>query len=191
MSLFECFNELISDEEITCMASFDEEDKPVSQIDSRASSVKCATKSVASALTLDGDPDFIILHEASGPAQRVSDITRSIKHTKVTSQTSGKVISTKSGQECLERTNLPKKGVKHRTANASRLANYLLQHVDSTPTGSVHKHKDQVSHQTVYVDRDTCKESGGECEPGNSMEWFGLNSEEDLDEFEHFDDGAD
>lgn len=186
------------------MASFDEEDKPVAhgssseghKEDSHTSTVKCATKSLASAWTMDDDPDFIIPHEASGPAQRVSDNTRSTKQTKATSQTSGKVISTKSRQNDRNRTSrsLPKGGLKHKTStNASQLANYLLQCVDGGSETVCHK--DRVSHhETTCMDRDTCEEYGGECKIGDgveSFEWFGFDSEEDLDNFEHFDDEAD
>ena len=207
MSLFECFNDLISDEEPADMASFDEGDKPVTSSSHSVSSeghkkdlgnsnVKSqqarATKSLASELTMDDDPDFRVHHQASRPVHSGIDNMESIQHTKETSRTSGKVVSTKSGRGSQDKTSSQKLNVKHKTStNASRLANYLLQHVDGTLMES--GHKDQVS-QATCINRDACEENTeGECKSGDgvdSLEWFGFDNEEDLDNFEHFDDEA-
>ena len=209
LSLFECFSELISDEELANMASFDEGDKPGTSSSHSSSSedhkkdfgnfnVKSqqthATMSLASELTMDDDPDFRVAHQASRPVHSGTNNMKSIQHTKETSQISGKVVSTKSGRGNRDKTSSQKQHVKHKTStNASRLANYLLQHVDGTPMESDH-HKHQVS-QATCIDRDACEENTeGECKPGDgadSLEWFGFDSEEDLDNFEHFDDEAD
>ena len=190
------------------MASFDEEDKPVASSsrssssedhkkDFGSSNVKSqqthTTSSLASELTMDDDPDFKVHHQASRTVHRGTDNMTPIQHTKETSQTYGKVISTKSGRGNRHKSSSQKQTVKHKAStNASRLANYLLQHGDSTLAESGH-HKDKVS-QATCINRDAYEETKGDCKPGDSvdsLEWFGFDSEEDLDNFEHFDNDTD
>ena len=205
--MFECFNELISDEEIADVSSFNQEHLPDSSHTCSSSSEDhkkdcgssdvnsrtCTTKRVASGLTMDDDPDFA-MPKLSGPAQGRSDNTRSIQlGTKATSQASGKVKSTKSGQESQDRSKVQKQSAKRKTStNASRLANYFLQNMDSAPAKSIH-HQHQLSHETTCIDKDAIEESGNECKGDSvdSLEWFGLNTEEDLQGFEQFDDETD
>ena len=209
LSLFECFSELISDKELANMASFDEEeDKLVASSGSQGSSSSedhkdnfgssimksqaHTTKSMASELTMDDDdPDFRVSRQASRTVHSAgTDNTKLIQRVKATSQTSEKVIHTQFGRGNRDKL---EQNVKHKTStNASRLANYLLQHVDSAgPVEESNHRKDQLEEDT-HIERDTYEENiKGECKLGDGVEWFGLNSEENLDNFEHFDDDAD
>lgn len=197
------------------MASFDEEDKPVAsrsscvsssgasdhKTDADSSNVKSpahTTKTLASELSMDDDPDFSIPHKASRPVHSAgTGNVKSVLHTKATSQTSGKATSDsmRSERGNRDKTSSQKQNIKHKTStNASRLANYLLQHVDGASTESG-QHKDNISSATCS-DRGTHEGNTdeGECELGDgvgSLDWFGLDSDEDIDNFEYFDDETD
>lgn len=147
---------------------------------------------------MDDDPDFSIPRQASSKSLHI-DTLKSVQQSKGTtdSQTSrsSKIVSTKSGGGNRDKTSCQKQTIKHKNSStASRLANYLLkQHVDVTPAEESGHHEDQVA-QAMCINRDTNYTGGEPCKPRDNvdlLEWFGFDSEEALDSFEHFDDEAD
>ena len=214
LTLLNCFSELVSDEELADITSFDEDNKPIPSSSHGSSSEDHkddfdnfnarrktqTTKSLASVQTMDDDPDFSVPHQAiAGSKPLHIDTLKSVQQSKGTTgnQTSrsSKIVSTNSGGGNQDKTSSQKQTVKHKSStSASRLANYLLQqqHVDITPVEESGHCEDQVA-QSTCIDRDTY--TGGEpSKPRDnvdSLEWFGFDHEEDLDSFEHFDDEAD
>ena len=147
---------------------------------------------------MDDDPDFSVPCQASSKSLHV-DTLKLVQQSKGTtdSQTSrsSKIVSMKSGGGNRDKTSCQKQTVKHKNSSTtSRLANYLLkQHVDVTPAKESGHHEDQVA-QAMCINRDTNYTEGEPCKPRDnvdSLEWFGFDSEEALDSFEHFDDEAD
>ena len=216
LTLLDCFSELVSDEELADITSFDEDNKPIASSSHTCSSSSSedhkddfdnfnarrktqTTKNLASAQTMDDDPDFSVPHQASSKSLHI-DTLKSVQQSKGTVATTGsqtsrslKIVSTKSGGGNRDKTSSQKQTVKHKTSTAaSRLANYLLQQDIITPAEESGHRGDQVA-QSTCIDRDTY--TGAEpCKPTDnvdSLEWFGFDHEEDLDSFEHFDDEAD
>ena len=214
MTLLDCFSELVSDEELADITSFDEDNKPIPSSSHTSSSEDHkddfdnfnarrktqTTKNLASVQTMDDDSDFSVPHQAIASSKSLHiDTLKSVQQSKGTTgnQTlrNSKIVSTKSGGGNRDKTSSQKQTVKHETSTtASRLANYLLQqhNIDVTPAEESGHCEDQVA-QSVCIDRDTY--TGAEpCKPRDnidSLEWFGFDREEDLDSFEHFDDEAD
>ena len=193
--MFECFSELISDEELADVTSFDDTRPSLASTREQDSGISIAKSEgyarneVASVSTVDDDPDFVIPHRSSGTVHCLT------KQRNVTIKTSGE--ASKSKRECGDTTDLQKKSqIEDKTStNASHLASYLLQSIDSASAGC------QTAHQgyrlpcvgettSVDIDCKFCYELEDEFK-GNRIEWFGLNSEEDLENFEHFDDESD
>ena len=217
LTLLDCFSELVSDDELADITSFDEDNKPITSSSHSSSSEDHkddfdsfnarrktqTTKNLASAQTMDDDPDFSVPHQAIASSKSLHiDTLKSVQQSKGTVTTTGsqtsrssKIVSTKSGGGNRNNTSSQKQTIKHKAStSASRLANYLLQqqHVDITPVEESGHREDQVA-QSTCIDRDTY--TGGEqCklrDNVDSLDWFGFDHEEDLDSFEHFDDEAD
>ena len=145
---------------------------------------------------LGNDPDFVAhprRHHSSPPAHRVVDERNTSAHSMVDKRKFENYVSEKV-------TSIP---INECKTAASKLADCLLQRVSNTPgqlDAEIVDHRDQSSCVAVGKEglvkppRDGGLGGLGDMCPRvsvDSSEWFGLDRDEDLEDFEHFDDEID
>ena len=165
-----------------------------------STSKSISSKGAPLPLLMDDDPDFVTHCRRDQVGGAVIDSrdkqTKSSRQETFTGAHDSLSAQVKPGGSNRHVTHSPEmpnvKFVSQETSDttASRLASYLLKHVDSTQTDEkMHRVRQSSLTETLSVDKATCKSCESdeiERHVDDFSEWFELDSKGDLEDFEQF-----